>query len=161
MTSAVFYNDWNTADIYMDGPRAAILKDKTYLCDEVLYVWSAGEGTLVKSSGGGSGSGFYNVTLLHPLGSGYYTKETAVAALVNADIDDADKPGTIITFEVSAGRWEDYRFGGTGTENWLEPSAWERFGEVTPSRSQGNERDFLGRACSGRTGGGCSGYTCS
>lgn len=128
MTSAVFYNDWNTADIYMDGPRAAILKDKTYLCDEVLYVWSAGEGTLVKSSGGGSGSGFYNVTLLHPLGSGYYTKETAVAALVNADIDDADKPGTIITFEVSAGRWEDYRFGGTGTENWLEPSAWERFG---------------------------------
>ena len=49
MTSAVFYNDWNTADIYMDEPRAAILKDKTYLCDEVLYVWSAGEGTLVKS----------------------------------------------------------------------------------------------------------------
>ena len=98
MTSAVFYNDWNTADIYMDGLRAAILKDKTYLCDEVLYVWSVGEGTLVKSSGGGSGSGFYNVTLMHPLESGYYTKETAVAALANADIDEADKPGTIITF---------------------------------------------------------------
>ena len=128
MTTAVFYNDWNTADMYLDETRSEILKDKIYICEGVTYVWRADDNTLVKSGGGGSGSGFYNITKLHPLGSGYYTKETAVAALADSDIAEEDKPGMIITFEVSAGKWEDYRFEATDTGNWLEPSAWKRFG---------------------------------
>lgn len=126
--SGGYCNNWNTADQYLNDNRSAILKDKVYVCEDTLYVWSDEDGDLVKASGGGSGSGFYNVTLMHPLGSGYYTKETAVAALADADIDDADKPGTIITFEVSAGKWEDYRFCGTDVETFLEAAAWERYG---------------------------------
>lgn len=79
-------------------------------------------------SGGGTGSGFYNVSVQHPLIEGYYTIETALQAIANDKIDDEDKKGKIITFEVSAGKWEDYRFSGTSIESWLEPSAWERFG---------------------------------
>lgn len=109
MTSAKFYNNWLTADMYLDATRSSILKDKLYLFGETVYVWSDEENTLVKASGGGSGSGFYNVTQMHPLGSGYYTKDTAVAALADADIDDDSKPGMVITFEASAGKWLDYR----------------------------------------------------
>ena len=76
----------------------------------------------------GTGSGFYNVSVQHPLIEGYYTIETALQAIANDKIDDEDKKGKIITFEVSAGKWEDYRFSGTSIESWLEPSAWERFG---------------------------------
>ena len=126
--SGGFCNNWSTAGLYMDGTRSSILKDKAYVCGDTLYVWSDEEDDLVKASGGGSGSGFYNVTLLHPLVSGYYTKETAVAALANADISDEDKPGMVITIEVGAGRWEDYRFCGTDVETFLEASAWERYG---------------------------------
>ena len=76
----------------------------------------------------GTGSGFYNVSVQHPLIEGYYTIETALQAIANDKIEDEDKKGKIITFEVSAGKWEDYRFSGTSIESWLEPSAWERFG---------------------------------
>lgn len=126
--SGGFCNNWSTADLYMDGTRSSILKDKAYVCGDTLYVWSDEEDDLVKASGGGSGNGFYNVTQLHPLGSGYYTKETAVAALADADIDDADKAGMVITIEVAAGKWEDYRFCGTDVDTFLEDSAWERYG---------------------------------
>lgn len=78
--------------------------------------------------GGGSGSGFYNVTQLHPLANGYYTKATAVAAMATADIDADSKPAMIITFEISAGSWIDYRFESTSIANFTEPSAWKRYG---------------------------------
>lgn len=78
--------------------------------------------------GSGSGSGFYNVTVEQPLGSGYYTKETAVASLAGADIADEAKLGMIITFEVSAGKWADYRFAGTSVSSFLTPGAWEEYG---------------------------------
>lgn len=127
------YNSWSVSgilspDMFLDNTRSAVLKDKTYICGDTLYVWSEEEGDLVKASGGGSGSGFYNVTQLHPLGSGYYTKDTAVAALSGADIDDDSKPGMVITFEASAGKWLDYRFEGTDISSFLTPSAWNRYG---------------------------------
>lgn len=78
--------------------------------------------------GGGSGSGFYDVTKLHPLESGFYTLTTAVAALETAEIADGAKSGLIITFEVSAGTWEDYRFAGTDISTFLTPASWERHG---------------------------------
>ena len=129
-----YCNNWDQkdgipgADMFMDDTRSAVLKDKTYICGDTLYVWSDEEDDLVKASGGGSGSGFYNVTQLHPLGSGYYTKDTAVAALADADIDDDSKLGMVITFEASAGKWLDYRFEGTDISSFLTPSAWNRYG---------------------------------
>ena len=102
---------------------------KFYLCDGLYYGYTGKE--LVPIGGGtgsGSGSGFYNVTKEIPLSGGYYTKDTAVAALAEADIDDDAKLGMIITFEAEAGKWLDYRFEGTDTSSFLEPSAWNRYG---------------------------------
>lgn len=78
--------------------------------------------------GSGSGSGFYNVSVEQPLSSGYYTKETAIAALAGADIADEAKRGMIITFEESAGKWADYRFAATSVNSFLSPGAWEEYG---------------------------------
>lgn len=127
-----YYNNWivdgvTPADMFLNENRSSVRKDKVYLCDGVLYVWDEEKG-LIKASGGGSGSGFYNVTENHPLGSGYYTKDTAVAALENADIDDEQKKGMIITFEASAGKWQEYRFEGTAIDSFLTASAWNRYG---------------------------------
>ena len=83
---------------------------------------------LKNSGGGGSGSGFYDVTKQHPLENGFYTLTTAVAALETADVPDGKKPGLIITFEVSSGTWEDYRFSGTDISTFLTPASWERHG---------------------------------
>ena len=100
--------------------------DVTFTGDSIEN-WST-ESNWKQISGGGTGSGFYNVSVQHPLIEGYYTIETALQAIANDKIDDEDKKGKIITFEVSAGKWEDYRFSGTSIESWLEPSAWECFG---------------------------------
>ena len=100
--------------------------DVTFTGDSIEN-WST-ESNWKQISGGGTGSGFYNVSVQNPLIEGYYTIETALQAIANDKIDDEDKKGKIITFEVSAGKWEDYRFSGTSIESWLEPSAWERFG---------------------------------
>lgn len=100
--------------------------DVTFTGDSIEN-WST-ESNWKQISGGGTGSGFYNVSVQHPLIEGYYTIETALQAIANDKIDDEDEKGKIITFEVSAGKWEDYRFSGTSIESWLEPSAWERFG---------------------------------
>lgn len=83
---------------------------------------------LKNDGGGGSGSGFYDVTKQHPLETGFYTLDTAVAALATAEVPDGQKPGLIITFEVSAGTWEDYRFSGTDISTFLIPASWERHG---------------------------------
>lgn len=128
-----YYNNWSVAGMpsasLYHGDGLSLLKDKAYICGDTLYVWSDEEGDLVAASGGsGTGSGFYNVTQLHPLSSGYYTKETAVAALADADIDDDAKPGMVITFEASAGKWLDYRFEGTDISSFLTSSAWNRYG---------------------------------
>ena len=107
--------------------------DKDGKWRDVSFVGNSTEGWNVEGnwkqlSGEGTGSGFYNVTKEHPLPEGYYTLETAVQVLSSAKIEDDDKPGKIITFEVSPGKWEDYRFEGSDIKNWSEPSAWARFG---------------------------------
>ena len=122
-----WYTEWAESGLY-NGADYEALKDKAYICGDTLYVWSDEEGDLVKASGGGSGSGFYNVTLLHPLETGYYTLETAVAALSAAEIGDESKPGMVITFEAAAGKWLDYRFEGTDVSSFLTASAWNRYG---------------------------------
>lgn len=80
------------------------------------------------SGGSGSGSGFYNVTKLHPLNTGFYTKETAVTAVSGAKVKDEEKPGMIITFEESAGKWKDYRFESNDITAFDQPAAWNEYG---------------------------------
>ena len=139
-----WYTEWAESGLY-NGPDYTLLKDKVYACGDTLYVWSEEENDLVVVSGGGSGSGFYNVTKEIPFSGGYYTKETAVAALAGADIDDDDKPGMIITIEVSAGKWEEYRFEGTDISSFLTASAWNRYGgadaikKITVTRGTASE----------------------
>ena len=117
------------ASMYLDDSRTAPRKDKIYLCGAIAYVWSEDEGTLVEFSGSGSGSGFYNVTNEQPLsGSQYYDKDTAIAALEDADIKDENKLGMILTFEKSAGVWVDYRFVGSDISTFLIPASWEEYG---------------------------------
>ena len=125
---ANYYRDWADARLYNDPNSMVSYKNKLYLYGASIYVWSDEEGKLVEASGSGSGSGFYNLTVEQPLSSGYYTLETAIAALANADIDDDAKPGMIITFEVSAGKWVDYRFCASSIENFLTVASWEEYG---------------------------------
>ena len=126
-----YYLSWKSdaypMQMYNDS-ISNVKKDKLFLCGETLYVWSDEKETLIEASGKGNGSGFYNVTEQQPLTSGYYTKATAVAALADADIEDEQKRGMIITFESAPGKWEDYRFTGTSISMFLTEGAWEQYG---------------------------------
>ena len=126
-----YYLEWSgrtgvPMEMYMHND--SIRKDKVYILGETMYVWSDEKEDLVVASGSGSGSGFYNITANHPLQSGYYTLTAAVSALEDADIDDEAKPGMIITFEVSSGVWEEYRFCGTSIDSFLDEASWEEYG---------------------------------
>ena len=130
-----YYNNWavdnnaHAAEMFLNDNRTTPRKDKIFMCGASLYVWSDEEDNLVEVSGSGSGSGFYNVTNEQPLASGkYYDKDTAIAALENADIKDENKMGMILTFEKSAGVWVDYRFVGNALSKFLIPASWEEYG---------------------------------
>ena len=125
-----YYSDWADASLYNDPNTIGVPlhKNKLYLCGAMVYAWSDEEYALVEVSGSGSGSGFYNVTIEQPLPGGYHTLATAVESLSNADIDDESKPGLIMTFEVSAGKWVDYRFCGSSIDNFLNVASWEEYG---------------------------------
>lgn len=134
----IYCNNWAidnnvySADMFMDETRSTPHKDKVYMCGASLYVWSDEEDNLVEVSGSGSGSGFYNVTNEQPLDEGkYYDKDTAIAALENADIKDENKLGMILTFEKSAGVWVDYRFVVSSVDKFLTPASWEEYGGGT------------------------------
>ena len=126
-----YYLSWMNSSypmqMYNEG-ISQVKKNKLFLCGETLYVWSDEKETLVEASGKGNGSGFYNLTEQQPLKTGYYTKATAVAALADADIDDEQKRGMIMTFESAPGKWEDYRFIGTTLATFTSPGAWEEYG---------------------------------
>lgn len=134
----IYCNNWAidnnvySADMFMDETRSTPHKDKVYMCGASLYVWSDEEDNLVEVSGSGSRSGFYNVTNEQPLDEGkYYDKDTAIAALENADIKDENKLGMILTFEKSAGVWVDYRFVASSVDKFLTPASWEEYGGGT------------------------------
>ena len=127
LSNDAYLEMWNGMEAYADD-RGAPLKNKIFLCGATMYVWSDEEETLVEASGNGSGSGFYNLTIEQPLANGYYNIATALRALQIADIDDEAKPGMIMTFEVSAGKWVDYRFCGSSIDNFLNAASWEEYG---------------------------------
>ena len=118
-----YCNNWPQADLYMNEDRTEILKDKAYVCGGVVYVWSEEEENLVEISGSGGGN-TYNVTEQVPLESGYYTLETAIAAVEGK----ARAKGRCITYETAQGKWETKQFKGTNIESWDQAASWEDFG---------------------------------
>ena len=118
-----YCNNWPQADLYMNVDRTEVLKDKTYVCGGVVYVWSEEEGNLVEISGSGGGN-TYNVTEEVPLESGYYTLETAIAAVE----EKVRAKGRCITYETAQGKWETKQFKGTSTDSWEQAASWEDFG---------------------------------
>ena len=118
-----YCNNWPQADLYMNEGRTEVLKDKAYVCGGVVYVWSDEEENLVEISGSGGGN-TYNVTEQVPLESGYYTLETAIAAVEGK----ARAKGRCITYETAQGKWETKQFKGTNIESWEQAASWEDFG---------------------------------
>ena len=119
----IYCNNWLGADMYMNDVRTEVLKDKAYVCGGVVYVWSDEEENLVEISGSGGGN-TYNVTEQDPLESGYYTLETAIAAVEGK----ARAKGRCITYETAQGKWETKQFKGTNIESWEQAASWEDFG---------------------------------
>ena len=118
-----YCNNWPQADLYMNEGRTEVLKDKAYVCGGVVYVWSDEEENLVEISGSGGGN-TYNVTEQVPLESGYYTLETAIAAVE----EKKRAKGRCITYETAQGKWETKQFKGTNIESWEQAASWEDFG---------------------------------
>ena len=118
-----YCNNWPGADMYMNDVRTEVLKDKAYVCGGVVYVWSDEEENLVEISGSGGGN-TYNVTEQVPLESGYYTLETAIAAVE----EKKRAKGRCITYETAQGKWETKQFKGTNIESWEQAASWEDFG---------------------------------
>lgn len=118
-----YCNNWPQADLYMNEGRTEVLKDKAYVCGGVVYVWSEEEDNLVEISGSGGGN-TYNVTEEVPLESGYYTLETAIAAME----EKVRAKGRCITYETAQGKWETKQFKGTSIESWEQAASWEDFG---------------------------------
>ena len=118
-----YCNNWPGADMYMNDVRTEVLKDKAYVCGGVVYVWSDEDANLVEISGSGGGN-TYNVTEQVPLESGYYTLETAIAAVEGK----ARAKGRCITYETAQGKWETKQFKGTNIESWEQAASWEDFG---------------------------------
>ena len=119
----IYCKNWPDADMYMNDVRTEVLKDKAYVCGGVVYVWSDEEENLVEISGSGGGN-TYNVTEQVPLESGYYTLETAIAAVEGK----ARAKGRCITYETAQGKWETKQFKGTNIESWEQAASWEDFG---------------------------------
>ena len=119
----IYCNNWPGADMYMNDVRTEVLKDKAYVCGGVVYVWSDEEENLVEISGSGGGN-TYNVTEQVPLESGYYTLETAIAAVEGK----VRAKGRCITYETAQGKWETKQFKGTNIESWEQAASWEDFG---------------------------------
>lgn len=118
-----YCNNWPGADMYMNDVRTEVLKNKAYVCGGVVYVWSDEEENLVEISGSGGGN-TYNVTEQVPLESGYYTLETAIAAVEGK----ARAKGRCITYETAQGKWETKQFIGTSLDSWEQVASWEDFG---------------------------------
>ena len=71
----------------------------------------------------------YNVTVKHPLASGYYTLEAAVAAVPN----NVRKSGLIVTFRSEATKWLSYQFTAALTANtyWNDTTYWQNNSQIS------------------------------
>ena len=119
-----YYTSWaadggRSMALFLDGQT--VKQDKVYACGESLYVYSGGD--LVEISGSGGGN-IYNVTSEAPLSDGYYTLQTAIAAVEAKQ----RRKGLCVTYETAQGKWETKQFVGTSLETWEQPTAWTDFG---------------------------------
>lgn len=101
---------------------------KLYKSGDIYYTYTGKE--FVELDGGNRNlqDGLFNVTKRIPLSSRFHTLETAIEALRDADIENEDKLGMIITFESASGVWVDYRFAGTTIDTFYDASYWEEYG---------------------------------
>lgn len=101
--------------------REQKLADSKYIKDLALGDKKQSDINIESLSGG-----VYNVTILHPLQSGYYTLATALANVPSA----LRRLGMVITYQVDANGWETKQFIGTTLEvaDWSDISKWNEFG---------------------------------
>ena len=78
----------------------------------------------LKPSAGGKGGNTFNVTDQVPLESGFYTLDTAIAAVPEKN----RSKGLCITFETAVGKWLTKQFVGTDITSWESAASWEDFG---------------------------------
>ena len=119
-----YYTSWaadggRSMALFLDGQT--VKQDKVYACGESLYVYS--DGDLVEISGSGGGN-IYNVTSEAPLSDGYYTLQTAIAAVEAKQ----RRKGLCVTYETAQGKWETKQFVGTSLDSWEQATAWADFG---------------------------------
>ena len=120
-SAKAYYTEWPGSEMYNQGNT--LLKNKSFLFGEVLYVWSDEESGLVEISGSGGGNTL-NVSEEYPLESGYYTLATAIVA-----VEEKQRgKGRCVTYEVSQGKWETKQFIGTSLSSWEQAASWEDFG---------------------------------
>src|SRR5574343_1474819 len=62
-----------------------------------------------------------NVDVLYPLGSGYYTISTAIAAVPSGNLR---KIGSTVTFQSASGVFERWQYIGTSTSTWTTTTLW-------------------------------------
>ena len=78
----------------------------------------------IKTSAGGKGGNTFNVTDQVPLESGFYTLDTAIAAVPEKN----RSKGLCVTFETAVGKWVTKQFIGTDITSWESTASWEDFG---------------------------------
>lgn len=107
--------------------------------------WDDDGGWQEYGSGGGTG-GIYNVTNEAPLGTGYYTLETAIA---KAYEEGYASLGLQITFEIAAGAWKVYLYTGAGgTEaDFNNPDNWVDIASLSDGSEAAINVDSLCGAC--------------
>ena len=120
--NGILYRNFPEKALYMDTNYHP-LKNKTYLLEDTLYIWSDVEGGFVEASGAGGGNTI-NVTDAYPLGNGFHTLATAIVAVE----EKKRVKGACVTFEVSQGKWQTKQFVGTNLNSWESESSWDDFG---------------------------------
>lgn len=123
-----YYTEWPGSEMYNQGNT--LQKNKAFLYGEVLYVWSEEEAGLVEISGSGGGNTL-NVSVEYPLNSGFYTLDTAIAA-----VEEKQRcKGRCVTYETAQGKWETKQFIGTNLSSWEQAASWEDFGGAGTMKS--------------------------
>lgn len=128
------YGDWAGASAYMNGDRSAILKNKVYSCNKLLYVWDDATATLAlagtdpsavesKIAEGIKARTFVNVNAQFNTATAF-TIASAIARFPEDWVDENGYVGTVITFSTNEG-FETWQFLGGA---WTDTERWRKFG---------------------------------
>lgn len=121
----VNYRNFLGVELYADstdGHTFAPLRNKLFICEDTLYVWSDEDANLKACGGGGSATG--NVVNVHELtGDWGATNRGAAAAQVPEKLRTG---GRKITFMYAAGKWQTWQFTGALVSDWNLESYWRQ-----------------------------------